>query len=131
MIPPLFTPDPAVQDALSAALVVVGLGQAVSGYVFVLDGVLIGAGDGTWLAWGMLVTLVAYLPILLAVRSAGPSGSPRARRGRALGGLHRLHGHPGGRARLARPPRRLDGRRRPLASLVSHPQPRRPTSVHV
>ena len=76
MIPPLFTPDPAVQDALSAALVVVGLGQAVSGYVFVLDGVLIGAGDGTWLAWGMLVTLVAYLPILLAVRSAGPSGSP-------------------------------------------------------
>jgi putative MATE family efflux protein len=76
VIPPLFTPDPAVQDALSAALVVVGLGQAVSGYVFVLDGVLIGAGDGTWLAWGMLVTLVAYLPILLAVRSAGPSGSP-------------------------------------------------------
>ncbi|TQM55177.1 MATE family efflux transporter [Humibacillus xanthopallidus] len=76
VIPPLFSPDPAVQEALSAALVVVGLGQAVSGYVFVLDGVLIGAGDGTWLAWGMLVTLVAYLPILLAVRAAGPSGSP-------------------------------------------------------
>jgi putative MATE family efflux protein len=76
VIPPLFTPDPQVQDALSAALVVVGLGQAVSGYVFVLDGVLIGAGDGTWLAWGMVVTLLAYLPILLAVRSIGPSGSP-------------------------------------------------------
>jgi putative MATE family efflux protein len=76
VIPPLFSPDPAVQEALSAALVVVGLGQAVSGYVFVLDGVLIGAGDGTWLAWGMLITLLAYLPILLAVRAAGPSGSP-------------------------------------------------------
>jgi putative MATE family efflux protein len=76
VIPPLFSADPAVQEALSAALVVVGLGQAVSGYVFVLDGVLIGAGDGTWLAWGMLVTLLAYLPILLAVRAAGPSGSP-------------------------------------------------------
>ena len=75
VIPPLFTPDPAVQEALSAALLVVGIGQAVSGYVFVLDGVLIGAGDGVWLAWGMVVTLVAYLPILLLVRSAGPSGS--------------------------------------------------------
>jgi putative MATE family efflux protein len=76
VIPPIFSSDPAVQEALSAALVVVGLSQGVSGYVFVLDGVLIGAGDGRWLAWGMLVTLVAYLPILLAVRVAGPSGSP-------------------------------------------------------
>ena len=76
VVPPLFTPDPAVQEALGAALVVVGLGEAVAGYVFVLDGVLIGAGDGWWLAWGMVATFVAYLPLLLAVRSAGPSGSP-------------------------------------------------------
>jgi putative MATE family efflux protein len=76
VIPPLFTPDPAVQQALGAALVVVGLGQAVAGYVFVLDGVLIGAGDGSWLARGMVVTFVAYLPVILAVRAAGPSGSP-------------------------------------------------------
>jgi putative MATE family efflux protein len=75
-IPPLFTTDPAVRSALGAALVVVGLGQAVAGYVFVLDGVLIGAGDGTWLAWGMVVTFVAYLPFVLAVRAGGPSGSP-------------------------------------------------------
>jgi putative MATE family efflux protein len=76
VIPPLFTTDPAVRSALGAALVVVGLGQAVAGYVFVLDGVLIGAGDGTWLAWGMVVTFAAYLPFVLAVRAAGPSGSP-------------------------------------------------------
>ncbi|MEO7447356.1 MAG: MATE family efflux transporter [Humibacillus sp.] len=76
VIPPLFTPDPAVQQALGTALVVVGLGQAVSGYVFVLDGVLIGAGDGVWLAGGMVVTLVAYLPVLLLVRTLGPSDSP-------------------------------------------------------
>jgi putative MATE family efflux protein len=75
VIPPLFTSDPAVRDALGAALVVVGLGQAVAGYVFVLDGVLIGAGDGRWLAWGQVVTLVAYLPIILLVRAAGSSGS--------------------------------------------------------
>ncbi|EWT02044.1 multidrug transporter MatE [Intrasporangium oryzae NRRL B-24470] len=75
VIPPLFTSDPDVRATLGAALVVVGLGQAVSGYVFVLDGVLIGAGDGRWLAWGQLATLLAYLPIILTVRAAGPSGS--------------------------------------------------------
>ncbi|WP_347349954.1 MATE family efflux transporter [Intrasporangium sp.] len=77
VIPALFTPEPDVRTALAAALVVVGLGQAVSGYVFVLDGVLIGAGDGTWLAWGYVVALVGYLPIVLWVRAAGSTGSPR------------------------------------------------------
>ncbi|MER7073123.1 MATE family efflux transporter [Terrabacter sp. NPDC000476] len=75
IVPALFTTDPAVREALGAALVVVGLGQAVAGYVFVLDGVLIGAGDGAWLAKGMLVTFLAYLPLALAVRAAGSSGS--------------------------------------------------------
>ncbi|MGN6754700.1 MAG: MATE family efflux transporter [Intrasporangium sp.] len=75
VIPALFTSQTAVQTALGAALVVVGLGQAVSGYVFVLDGVLIGAGDGKWLAWGYVVALVAYLPIVLWVRAAGSTGS--------------------------------------------------------
>jgi putative MATE family efflux protein len=76
VIPSLFTSDPAVREALGAALVVVGLGEAVAGYVFVLDGVLIGAGDGSWLARGMVLTLAAYLPFVLAVRRLGPSGSP-------------------------------------------------------
>ncbi|MDV3220540.1 MATE family efflux transporter [Intrasporangium sp.] len=75
ILPPLFSPDEPVRAALGAALVVVGLGQAVAGYVFVLDGVLIGAGDGRWLAWGQVVTLIAYLPLVLAVRARGPSDS--------------------------------------------------------
>ncbi len=74
-LPPLFTGDEPVRAALAAALVVVGLGQAVAGYVFVLDGVLIGAGDGRWLAWGQVISLVLYLPIVLVLRSRGPSGS--------------------------------------------------------
>jgi putative MATE family efflux protein len=68
---PLFTPDPEVQAAIAAGLVVVALGQPLSGFVFVVDGVLIGAGDGRWLARAMLVTLVAYLPVVLAVHLAG------------------------------------------------------------
>ncbi len=73
ILPRLFTTDPAVAAALSAALVVVAVGQPLSGYVFVVDGVLIGAGDGRWLAGAMAATLVLYLPVVLAVRAAGPS----------------------------------------------------------
>jgi Na+-driven multidrug efflux pump len=68
---PLFSPDPAVQAAIAGGLVVVALGQPLSGFVFVVDGVLIGAGDGRWLARAMLATLVAYLPVILAVNAAG------------------------------------------------------------
>ena len=67
----LFTPDAAVQSAIAAGLVVVGLAQPLSGFVFVVDGVLIGAGDGPWLARAMLATLAAYLPVVLALRAAG------------------------------------------------------------
>jgi len=73
VLPLLFTADPAVQSVLAAALVVVGLSQPLSGFVFVLDGVLIGAGDGLWLAVAQVVVLALYLPLILAVRASGPS----------------------------------------------------------
>lgn len=75
LVPPLFTPDDGVRAALAAALVVVGLQQPLSGLVFVLDGVLIGAGDGRWLAGASLVQLVAYLPVVLLVREGSVSTS--------------------------------------------------------
>ena len=43
------------------------LGQPVAGVVFVLDGVLIGAGDGTYLAWAGLFVLAVYAPVVLLV----------------------------------------------------------------
>ncbi|MFE5791650.1 MATE family efflux transporter [Streptomyces sp. NPDC056503] len=64
---PLFTSDPAVQSTLLPALLVVALSQPVSGVVFVLDGVLMGAGDGPYLAWAMLLTLVVFAPVALLV----------------------------------------------------------------
>ena len=67
VIPMAFTTDPAVRSALAAVLVVVAVGQPLSGYVFVVDGVLIGAGDGAWLARAMVATFVLYLPFALAV----------------------------------------------------------------
>ncbi|GAA1778262.1 MATE family efflux transporter [Nocardioides hankookensis] len=69
----LFTGDQDVQDLLVPVLLVAALGQPVAGVVFVLDGVLIGAGDGRYLARAGLVTLVAYAPVvlLLAAYDAG------------------------------------------------------------
>ncbi|MDX3533370.1 MATE family efflux transporter [Streptomyces sp. MB09-01] len=68
---PLFTSDPAVEAALLPALLVVALSQPVSGIVFVLDGVLMGAGDGRYLARAMLLTLAAFVPAALLVPVVG------------------------------------------------------------
>ena len=69
----LFTEDADVRRALVPVLLVAALGQPVAGVVFVLDGVLIGAGDGRYLARGGLVTLVVYAPVVLLV-AAGSLG---------------------------------------------------------
>ena len=63
---PLFTADDAVRDLLVPVLVIAALGQPIAGVVFVLDGVLIGAGDGTYLAWAGTIVLVVYAPVALA-----------------------------------------------------------------
>ncbi|MBK3633837.1 MATE family efflux transporter [Streptomyces asoensis] len=68
---PLFTSDPAVKDAALPALLVVALSQPVCGIVFVLDGVLMGAGDGPYLAWAMVLTLAVFAPVALLVPVLG------------------------------------------------------------
>ncbi|MEU9333052.1 MATE family efflux transporter [Streptomyces sp. NPDC048290] len=68
---PLFTSDSAVIDAALPALVVVALAQPLCGVVFVLDGVLMGAGDGRYLAWAMILTLAVFAPVALLVPALG------------------------------------------------------------
>ncbi|GAA0618964.1 MATE family efflux transporter [Streptomyces crystallinus] len=68
---PLFTGDHTVQDTLLPALLVVALSQPIAGVVFVLDGVLMGAGDGPYLAGAMLVTLACFAPVALLVPTLG------------------------------------------------------------
>ncbi|MEU1051574.1 MATE family efflux transporter [Streptomyces sp. NPDC005876] len=68
---PLFTGDPAVKDTALPALVIVALSQPICGVVFVLDGVLMGAGDGPYLAWAMLITLAVFTPAALLVPEFG------------------------------------------------------------
>ena len=67
---PLFTPDADVRELLASVLVVAAVFQPVCGVVFALDGVLIGAGDGRYLAWAGVVTLLVYLPLALLVLAA-------------------------------------------------------------
>jgi putative MATE family efflux protein len=70
---PLFTDDPDVRALLSSVLVVAALFQPVNGVVFALDGVLIGAGDGRYLALAGVLTLAAFVPlaVLVLVTDAG------------------------------------------------------------
>ena len=64
----LFTPDPAVQELIGRALIVVAVATPLAGIVYVLDGVLIGAGDARYLALAGVLALLAYVPLALIVR---------------------------------------------------------------
>lgn len=66
---PLFTSDAAVHERLLPVLLVAALAQPLAGVVFVLDGVLIGAGDGHYLAWAGLLVLAVYVPAALLAPS--------------------------------------------------------------
>lgn len=59
------TSDERVRDALPLALLILALGLPLAGLVFVLDGVLIGAGDGRYLALTGILNLLVYLVLLL------------------------------------------------------------------
>jgi putative MATE family efflux protein len=68
---PLFTSDSAVHDTALPALLIVALSQPICGIVFVLDGVLMGAGDGPYLARAMLLTLAVFAPVALLIPTLG------------------------------------------------------------
>ena len=70
---PLFTTDQQVRDLLVPVLLVAALAQPLAGIVFVLDGVLIGAGDGRYLAWVGLAVLAVFAPAAWVAVSAGGS----------------------------------------------------------
>lgn len=70
----LFTSDAGVHEVLTAGLWVLAAGQPIAGYVFVLDGVLIGAGDARYLAIAGVVNLAVYVPLLLGVSGSAASG---------------------------------------------------------
>lgn len=72
----VFSSEPAVHSGLAALLPVLALGIPIAGFVFVLDGVLIGAGDARYLALTGLINLAVYLPLLWWVQAADLTAVP-------------------------------------------------------
>ncbi|WEK12918.1 MAG: MATE family efflux transporter [Candidatus Microbacterium phytovorans] len=70
-----FTGDPAVAALVQPALLVLAVAQPVCGVVFVLDGVLMGAGDAKYLALAGVLNLVPYAPALVLVGVLQPGGA--------------------------------------------------------
>jgi len=71
----LFTGDPALAALIQPALLVLAVAQPLCGVVFVLDGVLIGAGDAKYLAFAGVLNLVPFVPALVILAVLGVSGA--------------------------------------------------------
>lgn len=71
----VFTGDPAIAALVQPALIVLAIAQPVCGVVFVLDGVLIGAGDAKYLAMVGLLNLVPFVPALIVIAVLQPAGA--------------------------------------------------------
>ena len=66
VLPYTFTSDEAVVERVQAIWLLFALMQPLNGAVFALDGILIGAGDGRFLMWSMVVAFVASASVALA-----------------------------------------------------------------
>lgn len=70
----IFTGNAELAALIVPALLVLAAAQPVCSVVFVLDGVLIGAGDAPYLALAGALNLVVFFPALLIVSATGVGG---------------------------------------------------------
>jgi len=66
----IFTVDPAIRAALPGGMLVLAASLPIGAIVFVLDGVLIGAEDGRYLALTGVLNLAVFVPLLWAATTA-------------------------------------------------------------
>ena len=66
VLPYVFTSDESVVERVQAIWFLFALMQPLNGAVFALDGILIGAGDGRFLMWSMVVAFAASALVTLA-----------------------------------------------------------------
>jgi Na+-driven multidrug efflux pump len=73
VLAPVFSSDEGVRALLPSVVVAMAVGIPLAGFVFVLDGVLLGAGDARYLAIASVVSVLVYLALLLPVEArVGP-----------------------------------------------------------
>jgi putative MATE family efflux protein len=65
VIPRAFTSDPRVLERAEALWPLLALMQPIGAAVFALDGILLGAGETTYLAWSMLLSGAVYAGVAL------------------------------------------------------------------
>jgi putative MATE family efflux protein len=70
LLPGIFSPAPAVRRLLGPVLLIAAAQQPVAGVAFVLDGVLIGAGDQDYLALAGLAAAAVFAVAAMAVVAA-------------------------------------------------------------
>ncbi len=66
VLPYAFTSDELVVERTQSIWLLFALMQPLNGAVFALDGILIGAGDGPFLAWSMVAAFVVFAVVALA-----------------------------------------------------------------
>jgi Na+-driven multidrug efflux pump len=66
LLPQAFTSDELVLERVGAIWLLFALMQPLNGAVFALDGILIGAGDGPYLAWSMVAAFGASAVVAIA-----------------------------------------------------------------
>lgn len=66
VLPYVFTSDALVVERTQAIWLLFALMQPLNGAVFALDGILIGAGDGRFLMWSMVMAFAASASVALA-----------------------------------------------------------------
>ncbi|MFT0847511.1 MATE family efflux transporter [Actinomycetaceae bacterium L2_0104] len=71
LIPVFMSQDPAVRTLATHSLWIAAIALPIASVAYMLDGVLIGAGDTSRLAWYMLASLAAFTPAALAVMHWG------------------------------------------------------------
>ncbi|RBP97892.1 MATE family efflux transporter [Bifidobacterium aemilianum] len=71
---PIFSGTPAVQTLIIAGMVVQGLFLPLAGWMWALDGILIGAGDFNYLAVTCSLTALAYLGALAGLGACNQAG---------------------------------------------------------
>ena len=71
VIPHAFTSDDAVIERAHEIWPLFAAMMPLNGAVFALDGILIGAGDTRFLAWGMVAAAAVYVPVALLALHQG------------------------------------------------------------
>jgi putative MATE family efflux protein len=66
LLPRIFTGDARVLARVAAVWPIFALMQPLNGAVFALDGILIGAGDSSYIMWSMVGSAAVFAPIAIA-----------------------------------------------------------------